>query len=341
LKVPTRAGVPERLKEDARMTTAPHESPFPPPLSGSEAGKVLLVVDPSADTQHQIEQAVAKRSWKVLTARDGVEALDVLQRCPVQVVLTATLLPRMDGLQLVQALHDQFPLTPVILLTDKGAEDLALRALQEGAASYIPRKFLHVYLPGTVDQVHAAVRPVQHQRLFECLTQRESAFALENDPVLIPLLIAHFQEQLAPLQLCDTNAQIRVGIALEEALLNGLYHGNLQINSALREEGGQAYYQLAQERRQQPPFCDRRLYVRAELSRTEAAYVVRDEGPGFNPNALPDPRDPANLEKASGRGLFLIRTFMDEVHYNDSGNQITLVKRRRAPATAPALFLQP
>ena len=77
-----------------------------------------------------------------------------------------------------------------------------------------------------------------------------------------------------------------------------------------------------------------RAFVRAELSRTEAAYVVRDEGPGFNPHGLPDPRDAANLEKASGRGLFLIRTFMDEVRYNASGNEITLIKRRRGPATA-------
>src|SRR5262249_50777415 len=261
------------------MSTAPPASTAP--YQGTDAGKVLLVVEPSAETQHQIDQRVAKRNWKVRTAAGGVEALEVLKKDPVHVVLTATLLPRMDALQLVQALQDPFPLTPVILLTDRGAEELALRALQEGAASYVPRKYLHVYLPDTVDQVHAAVRPTQHERLFECLKQRESAFALETDPALIPLLIAHFQEHVAPLHLCDTNAQIRVGIALEEALLNGLYHGNLQIDSELREDGGPAYYQLAQERRQQPPFRDRRLHVRAELSRTEAAYVVRDEGPGF------------------------------------------------------------
>jgi CheY-like chemotaxis protein len=320
------------------MNTPPPNSASTAPRDRPDFPKVLLVVEPSPETQRQIEQGVAKRNWKVRTAGDGVEALEVLAQYPVHVVLTATLLPRMDGLQLVRALQDRFPLAPVILLTDPGAEQLALKALQEGAASYIPRKYLHVYLPDTVDQVHAAVCPAHHERLFECLRQRESAFALENDPDLIPLLIAHFQEQLAPLQLCDTNAQIRVGIALEEALLNGLYHGNLQIDSELREDGSQTFYQLARDRQRQLPYCDRRLHVRAEMSRTEAAYVVRDEGPGFNPHTLPDPRDPANLEKASGRGLFLIRTFMDEVRYNDTGNEITLIKRRRTalPANKPA-----
>ena len=60
-------------------------------------------------------------------------------------------------------------------------------------------------------------------------------------------------------------------------------------------------------------------------------YVIRDEGPGFDPSTLPDPRDPSNLERTAGRGLLLIRTFMDEVTFNKAGNQITMVKRA-APA---------
>jgi anti-sigma regulatory factor (Ser/Thr protein kinase) len=50
---------------------------------------------------------------------------------------------------------------------------------------------------------------------------------------------------------------------------------------------------------------------------------------------LPDPRDPENLVKPSGRGVLLIRTFMDEVAFNDKGNQITMIKRRAAKRPAP------
>ena len=55
--------------------------------------------------------------------------------------------------------------------------------------------------------------------------------------------------------------------------------------------------------------------------------MIRDEGPGFDPDGLPDPTDPENLTKASGRGVLLIRTFMDEVRFNDTGNEITMIKR--------------
>ena len=70
---------------------------------------------------------------------------------------------------------------------------------------------------------------------------------------------------------------------------------------------------MAEERRRQTPFRDRRIYVAATYSRAEAIFVVRDEGPGFDRTKVPDPTDPDNLGKNSGRGLLLIQTFMDEV----------------------------
>jgi anti-sigma regulatory factor (Ser/Thr protein kinase) len=162
----------------------------------------------------------------------------------------------------------------------------------------------------------------------------EKRFDLANDPALVPPLVQHLQQYFTPLQLGDENTRIRVGIALEEALLNGLYHGNLEVHSDLRESGGMAYYQLAEQRRRDPPYSERRLHMEAYLNRESARFVVRDEGPGFDTASLPDPTDPANLERCSGRGLLLIRTFMDEVIYNDRGNQITLVKRGLLPLSA-------
>ena len=68
----------------------------------------------------------------------------------------------------------------------------------------------------------------------------------------------------------------------------------------------------------------------AEYSADSALFVIRDEGPGFDVSKLPDPTDPENLCKPCGRGTMLIRTFMDEVSDNPTGNQITLRKRKDA-----------
>ena len=106
------------------------------------------------------------------------------------------------------------------------------------------------------------------------------------------------------------------------------YHGNLEVTSELKARGRGAARQLGEERRSRPPYRDRRVHVTARETYDEAQYVIRDEGPGFDPFQLPDHSDPANMEKAAGRGLVLIRTFMDLVYHNKAGNEITLIKRR-------------
>ena len=78
------------------------------------------------------------------------------------------------------------------------------------------------------------------------------------------------------------------------------------------------------------PYRERRVRVCERLDPDAVTYVIRDEGKGFDLSTVPDPTNPDNLLKASGRGLMLIKTFMDEVTFNGVGNEITMVKRRAA-----------
>ncbi len=66
------------------------------------------------------------------------------------------------------------------------------------------------------------------------------------------------------------------------------------------------------------------------LTSDEARITIRDQGPGFDLAKLVDPHDSTNLEKVSGRGVMLMFMFLDEVQYNDAGNEVTLVHHRKA-----------
>jgi serine/threonine-protein kinase RsbW len=96
---------------------------------------------------------------------------------------------------------------------------------------------------------------------------------------------------------------LRVGVA--EALANAMIYGNRRDTS-------------------------KRVHVEVELSAERLSVVVRDQGPGFNPEAVPDPRLPENLERSGGRGIFLIRELMDEVDFNECGNCVRLILYRDA-----------
>lgn len=71
----------------------------------------------------------------------------------------------------------------------------------------------------------------------------------------------------------------------------------------------------------------KRVLVEVALQQGRLEARVTDQGAGFDPSVVPDPTSPENVAKPCGRGLFLMRQLLDEVSYNDQGNQVTLVLR--------------
>jgi len=312
---------------------------MPNPLFRAEPMTKILVVDDLAVDRQFVGKLLAKdERFQVEFAADGAEALRRMEADPPDLVVTDLMMPEVDGLQLVEQARSRYPRVPVILITSKGSEDIASRALRRGAASYVPKRKLPGDLLGIVRRVLAvSTRERDFDRLMGCLAKSNCEFVLENDSALFAPLVSYLQDGITHLGLCGEADRTRVGVALEEALSNALYHGNLEVGSELRDVDDRTYDELVRERTRRPPYSQRRIRVRAELSPEKAVFVIRDEGPGFDPATLPDPTDPQNLEKASGRGILLMKTFMDAVEFNEVGNGVSLTKQgQRPPAEDPS-----
>lgn len=107
----------------------------------------------------------------------------------------------------------------------------------------------------------------------------------------------------------DEDNRHRIAMAVREASVNAVLHGNA--------------YDPA-----------KKVTVGFDTTGDALAISIADQGRGLDPAGVPDPLAPENLLKQSGRGIFLIRTFMDEVHFRtlEPGTEITLIKRRGDPA---------
>lgn len=289
----------------------------------------ILVVDDSAMDRRLAAGMLGKHDgWRIETADNGVHAMRLLapEQLP-DLILTDMQMPEMNGLELVRAVKRDFPSVPVILMTAQGSEALAVKALQVGADSYVPKALLADELVETVERVLAlAGERRTQQSLMTHMDSMHCVFTLNNDPKMLTSMVAYLQGVIHDTKLFGEAERLRVGVALEEALLNAAYHGNLEVSSDLRETDHSAYYALARERARIPPYADRRITVHVEISPSGVRYEIEDQGPGFDPSKLPDPTDPMNLERPCGRGLLLMRTFMDEVSYNDKGNCVTMRK---------------
>ena len=114
----------------------------------------VLVVDDSAVDRRRAGQLLENGTgWSAVYADNGRAALTLMEQTRPDLVLTDLQMPEMDGLVLVQEIKKRFPLVPVILMTAYGSEDIAIQALQQGAASYVPKRNLAQDLADTVRDI--------------------------------------------------------------------------------------------------------------------------------------------------------------------------------------------
>jgi anti-sigma regulatory factor (Ser/Thr protein kinase) len=291
----------------------------------------VLVVDRATLAKGVIQRILANSTGHQPVFVDSAEGvIEAVTRQMPDAVLLNPVSADLDGPGLVRTIHDRYPQVPVILITTKGSEAVAIRAFAHGAANYVPRHLIEKELAGTLRTVlQASQQKRREMQLLERMTDFHCVFELENDRNLLPSVVSYLQEHLGRLRLCDESVLIRAGIALDEALVNALCHGNLELDSSLRETDPSSYEQQAVERAAVDPYRSRRIHVKATITKDQAEILIRDEGPGFNPAFLPDPTDLENMDKVSGRGVHLMRSFMDEVRYNDQGNCVTLILKSR------------
>lgn len=296
----------------------------------------VLIVEDSAEQASLLAGLVEAAGYSVEVATDGESALVALEHRTPEIVATDLMLPGITGLDVVDAVRRDYPMVPVVLMTAFGSGEIAARALKRGAASYVPKRNVHtVLIPTLRATLDVAQAQREQQRVLQQLSSTEYAFSLPNDAALVPPLISFIQQHLREIGgITHETELMQTGIALHEALVNAMYHGNLEVESDLREREDDAYYALIAGRQRTPPYRDRRVGLVCRISRDELRCVIRDEGPGFDPARVPDPTDTGQLDRISGRGLYLIGTFMDRVAHNDKGNEITLVKQLGAQASA-------
>lgn len=297
--------------------------------------KVLIVDDSPVDRQIVGGLLEMDPFIQVQYAVSGRDALDKISQDVPKLILTDLVMPEMDGLEFVKEVAARHSVVPVVLMTAHGSGSVAAEALRHGAASYIPKSQMADRLLGTVQRLLGMVRG-QHnyERLVEYQQRIEYSFCLENKASLIDPIIGLVHDIASSARFSDARGRLQIAVALEQSLLNALYHGNLEISA---DELTQARSQtetgstskLVSQRKSSEPYCHRKIHIDIRVSKQEARFVIRDEGPGFDTNSVPDSNDPRVLEDAKGHGLVLMATFMDEVTFNSKGNEVVLVKHHR------------
>jgi len=291
----------------------------------------ILVVDDEEVIRYSLQKKLSRLGYKVISMEKAEDVLYLLKNGEkVDLVITDIKLRKMDGIELLRRIHGLDDPIPVLIITGHGNVEDAIRALRYGASDFIRKPF-------DINDVASSVRVILNRKHEKKMAERFARFVVYEkgcyripvDESIINAISYNLTKNLVPTGLCNNTTAENISLALQEAISNAMFHGCLEISSSIREELGiKGYNDEIEKRKVDEKYANRRVTITYELNNDYVEYTIEDEGAGFDYNSLPDPRDPENFFRNSGRGLLIIRIHLDEVIWNEKGNALRLRKYR-------------
>lgn len=268
----------------------------------------ILIVDNNDELRALLEEVLGKLGHEVVVATERQKALARDDLDDFDLVISDLTDAEVDG-QDIGELQRKRLLIPVIAQHD--ANHIIVKAFKMGAANYLRLPYNKEELRQIVEQTLShKLRYVDDPNLLPHVHEKIE-FELPSDLALMNGVLEYLQERVSKLGLIKPDRS-NLFVALDEAFVNAVKHGNKNDPTKL-------------------------LRITADLSASEASFTIEDEGEGFDITQIPDPCDPANLFRTSGRGVLLIYNIMDEVEYNEQGNRVKMVKRPDSSVSAQLL----
>jgi FixJ family two-component response regulator/anti-sigma regulatory factor (Ser/Thr protein kinase) len=304
----------------------------------------VLFVDDEEDIRQSFRDRF-EHQFQVRLAPHGMEALEIMERGNgINVVVTDIRMPTMSGLEMIRQAKELDPDMGFIVVSGHGDTDDVITALRLGARNFIRKPYSFTELEDAIVLESRRYQLIQEERARleeDKATERflvgveGMTFELPNELEWVNPVTFRLVAVMEAVGICDANTRFNIALGLMEIITNAIEHGNLGMNGpekrSLFAKGEKAYLDELLRRSREGPFRDRKVRVTASINPQMAMIRVEDEGEGFDTRNLPDPTNPENLFMPSGRGILLARSFIDDVHYIEPGNAVTLVQYRHPP----------
>ena len=264
-------------------------------------GRRILIVEGNAELRTVLAGALREQGHDVVTAGDRNEAIERDDLEDFDLIISDLAEYADSGVQIVSELKRKRLFVPIVVSSEEAQQAGIVKAFKLGATNYVRKPYDHEELRNIVEKTLGyKLRFVEDLKVLPYVREHIE-FELPSDISLMNGVLHYLTQRVADLGVIKPDAS-NLFIALDEAFVNAVKHGNRHDHQKL-------------------------VRITADLSTKEARFTIEDEGEGFNVGEIPDPRDPENLFKTSGRGVLLIYNIMDEVEYNERGNRLTMVKR--------------
>lgn len=298
---------------------------------------LCLIAEDDAEVRDVLRRLAEQRGFEVIEAVDGEEGVDAAARCAPDLILLDMHMPRLDGLPALSKIRENDPAVPVVVVSSTTDPETTDRALSLGAVNLIHKPFDRLEIQFVLDGIYKAIEEEAGVRdVIDLVERRSTQLSFASESGILSKVVAYLGRELQLGYPGYTIPITEIKLALYEALANAYEHGNLEISfeektAVMLKPGGIA--NLVKERLRDPALAARQIHVKAEYESGCVTYRIRDEGKGFDHEGHAN-RPPAATTALHGRGITLIRHYMDEVSWNETGNEIRVRKciAPKAPA---------
>lgn len=292
---------------------------------------LALVVDDDEDSRRILVKVAQRQGFRVEEGVDGVEAVRLQRALRPDLILLDVSMPGMSGLDALKEIREEDPHVMVVVVSGAEEPEVGERALDLGAVNYVNKPFDVREIRFVLERIRGAFQEEADLRpALDLLRERRTVLEVGNDVDRLSSVVAYLGRELRAHYPGFDVPVTETKLALYEALANAVEHGNLEIDydqktSAMAEDGG--IRALIERRRADPRLRDRRVRIEAEYEPQTVTWRIRDEGRGFSPKREECEHRLGDTSALHGRGLRLIRHYMDDVSWNPSGTEIRLTLR--------------
>jgi CheY-like chemotaxis protein len=298
-----------------------------------ESMAAILLAEDSPTHTALMQSLLEQDAHQVQCVENGRQAVEALHRAAPDLVVTDLCMPEMNGLELVHQLVERFPRIPSIVVTARGSESLAVDALAQGAANFVPKNSLHKLLTHAVRQtLQMAKADRQYSEFTGQLQRPEFSFLLHNDVRSIEPAVLFVVQALAAAGRMNPTHRIRLGTAIASAIFNAICFGNLEVmdeDSFVNRflSGDHSGETEMRELARHAPYRDRSVELKVSVGDDDTRILVSHDGPGRMTRLTPAPGTPESFELEQCRGLMLMTSFMDDVVFHSEYSEVVMVKR--------------
>ncbi len=296
----------------------------------------ILLLDDDIKILKLVSKLINSCGHKVVTAENGEAGLNIFLKEPLSfdMIISDVMMPVMDGLEFLGKIRQHNGDIPFVVTTAFSDTDIVINALKKGATDFITKPYGSKDLAVALNRIESMLntkQSIEHTLPFLSATFQTS---MPSRTDLIPGLIGFLQTIAKPYCLLYGINIADITTSLSEAISNAVVHGNLDIPSSLKQTSWEDFENILQQRQSISEYVDLPVYVSFQIidmnvdgkeKRLAMQWDVLDNGKGFDHTVLSERLDPAKCF-LSGRGMFLIRSFMDDVSWNSKGNGIKMVK---------------